>query len=90
MKFEWDPTKADANERKHGVAFEEASTVFGDVLSVSSRDPDHSIEENRFITFGLSIQGRVLLVSHADRASAIRIISARVATRKEKQIYEEG
>jgi uncharacterized protein len=90
MKFEWDATKALSNERKHGVSFDEASTVFGDVLSISGRDLEHSVGENRFITLGLSSQGRVLLVSHADRRAVIRIISARPTTRKEKRIYEEG
>jgi len=90
MKFEWDPVKAYANQHKHGVTFDEASTVFGDVLSVSGRDLAHSVGENRFVTFGLSSQGRILLVSHTDRAGVIRIISARPATRKEKRIYEEG
>jgi len=90
MKFEWDPGKAVANERKHGITFDEASTVFGDDLSVSGRDLDNSVGENRFVTFGLSSQGRVLVVSHTDRAGVIRIISARPATRKEKQLYEEG
>lgn len=90
MKFEWDPVKANANEGKHGVTFDEASTVFGDVLSVSGRDLAHSMGENRFVTFGLSSHGHVLVVSHADRGGSIRIISARPATRKEKRIYEEG
>ena len=90
MKFEWDPGKAVANERKHSITFDEASTVFGDDLSVSGRDLDNSVGENRFVTFGLSSQGRVLVVSHTDRAGVIRIISARPATRKEKQLYEEG
>ena len=90
MKFEWDPVKAVANEGKHGVTFDEASAVFGDVLSVSGRDLEHSVGENRLITFGLSNHGRVLVVSHTDRGGVIRIISARPATRKEKRIYEEG
>ncbi len=64
--------------------------VFGDELSVSGPDLAHSVEENRFVTFGLSSQGRVLAVSHTDRGSVIRIISARPATRKEKRIDEEG
>jgi uncharacterized DUF497 family protein len=89
MKFEWDPIKAYANEQKHGVTFDEASTVFGDDLSVSGRDLDHSVGENRFVTFGLSSQVRVLVVSHTDRGGVIRIVSARPAIRKEKRIYEE-
>lgn len=90
MKFEWDLAKADANERKHGVTFDEASTVFGDELSVTGRDLTHSIGENRSVTIGLSSQGRVLVVSHTDRGAVVRVISARPATRKEKRIYEEG
>jgi uncharacterized DUF497 family protein len=90
MKFEWDQVKAIANGRKHGITFDEASTVFGDVLSVSGRDLKHSVGENRFVTFGLSSQGRVLLVFHTDRGGVIRIISARLAIQKEKRIYEEG
>ena len=90
MRFAWDSAKAEANERKHGVAFDEASTVFGDTLSVSGRDLEHSVGESRWITVGLSSHGRVLVVSHTDRGGVIRIISARPATRKEKRIYEEG
>lgn len=90
MRFEWDPAKADANALKHSVTFDEAGTVFGDVLSVSGRDIAHSVGESRFVTIGLSSHGRLLVVCHADRGSVIRIISARIAMRKEKQIYEEG
>ena len=90
MKFEWDPAKALVNERKHGVMFDEASTVFGDDLSVSGRDIAHSLGENRFVTLGMSNQGRVLVVCHTDRRAVIRIISARPAIRKEKRLYEEG
>ena len=85
-----DPVKASTNEGKHGVTFDEASTVFGDVLSVSGRDLEHSVGENHLLTFGLSSHGRLLLVSHTDRSGVIRIISARPATRKEKRIYEES
>jgi uncharacterized protein len=90
MQFEWDAAKATANLNKHGVSFDEASTVFADNLSATGRDLDHTRDESRFMTFGLSNKGRVLAVSHTDRAGAMRIISARTATRKEKQIYEEG
>ncbi len=90
MKFEWDPVKAETNKSKHGVTFDEATTVFGDVLSVSARDLAHSAGENRFVTFGLSSHGHVLVVSHTDRGGVIRIISARTVTRKEKRIYEES
>jgi uncharacterized DUF497 family protein len=90
MNFAWDPKKAAANLRKHGVAFEEATTVFRDALSVSGFDPDHSVGERRFITFGVSNIGRLVVVSHNDEGSTIRIISARLATRRERKIYEEA
>ena len=90
MRFEWDLAKADTNALKHGVTFDEAGTVFGDVLSVSGRDLAHSVGEPRFVTIGLSSIGRVLVVYHTDRGSVIRIISARTAIRKEKRIYEAG
>ena len=90
MKFEWDPAKDDKNVRKHGVAFDEASTVFGDILSMTGRDLEHSVGENRYVTFGLSSRGRVLAVYHTDRAGVIRIYSARTTVRKEKRIYEDG
>lgn len=90
MRFEWDAAKAATNARKHGVNLDEASTVFADDLSATGRDLDHSTDESRFVTFGLSSKGRVLAVSHSDRGGVVRIISARPATRKEKRIYEEG
>ena len=90
MQFEWDAAKAATNALKHGVDFDEASTVFANALSATGRDPDHSIDEARFVTFGLSSKGRVLAVSHTDRSGVVRIISARAATRKERQIYEES
>jgi uncharacterized DUF497 family protein len=90
MHFEWDPKKATANRRKHGVTFEEASSALRDVFSATAHDPDHSDDEERFVTFGVSSQGRLLTVSHTDRDNAIRIISARLATNAERQIYEEG
>ena len=90
MKFEWDAAKAASNIRKHGVSFDEAGSVFLDRLAVSGPDPDHSIEESRYITFGMSRLGRLLAVSHTYRPGAIRIISARRVTRAERKIYEEG
>ena len=90
MQFEWDSAKARSNLRKHGVSFEEASTVFYDTLAATGSDPDHSLEEDRFVTFGLSSQGRLLVVAHTDRKDAIRIISARTATPPERRIYEES
>ena len=90
MNFEWDPLKAEANVRKHGVMFDEAATVFLDQLAVSGSDPDHSVGESRYITFGTSSLGRLLAMSHTHRSDAIRIISARRVTRSERKIYEEG
>ena len=90
MHFEWDSAKAAKNFRKHRVLFEEASSVFYDPLAVTGADPDHSEAEDRLITFGVSSAGRLLVVSHTERGEAIRIISARRATRRERRIYEEG
>ncbi|MBM3219644.1 MAG: BrnT family toxin [Candidatus Rokubacteria bacterium] len=90
MRFEWDPGKAAENVATPGVSFEEAATVFRDVLSATGADPDHSIDEERFVTFGISTGGRLLAISHTDRDDTIRIISARPATRSERKIYEEG
>ena len=90
MRIEWDARKARGNLRKHDVAFEEASSVFFDPLSATGDDPDHSSNEKRFVTFGVSSAGRLLVVSHTARGDAIRIISARPTTRAERRIYEEG
>ena len=90
LELDWDETKAEANERKHGVTFREAGTVLGDSLGITFDDPDHSIGECRAITFGQSRLGRLLVVSHTDRNGKVRIISARPMTRKEQGIYEEG
>jgi len=90
MQFEWDRDKASANLVKHGVAFEEAATVFRDPLSQTGPDPDHSIGEERFIIFGVSTAGRLLAVGHTERGATIRIHSARLATPGERIIYEEG
>jgi uncharacterized protein len=90
MEFEWDPEKALSNLSKHGVSFQEAATVFGDPLAVTYFDPDHSKDEDRFLTFGLSNLGQLLVVSHTDRGDQTRIISARAATKKERRQYEEG
>ncbi len=90
MEFEWDPDKATVNGKKHGVTFLEAATVFGDPLAITFGDPDHSVSEHRYLTFGLSRFDRLLVVSHTDREGRIRIISARVMTRQEVKIYEEG
>lgn len=90
MEFEWNPDKAGANFKKHGVSFTEAATVFGDPLSITFPDPAHSINESRYITIGLSRNGRLLILAHTDRNKRLRIISAREATRKEKRFYEQG
>jgi len=90
VNFEWDPRKAAQNRRKHRVSFHEAATVFGDPLSLTYYDPDHSASERRFITLGMSNASRVLMVAHADRGENIRIISARKATAREREHYEEA
>jgi len=86
--FEWDETKARMNLQKHNVSFEEASTVFGDSLSITIDDPLHSLDEHRFIIVGQSIRSKILVVVHTERNDRIRIISAREATHKEKKKYE--
>ena len=90
MIFEWDEARAKANLAKHGVSFEQASTVFGDPLSLTIRDPLHSDDEDRFVTIGVSADYRVLVVVHTDREGRIRIISGRLAVRREMKDYEEG
>ena len=90
MEFEWDPAKAKANLKKHGVSFHEASTIFGDPLALTFNDPDHSTGEHRFLTFGYSRISRLLVVSHTDRHGKTRIIGARKATKQERGTYEEG
>ena len=89
VQFEWDPAKAKLNLRKHGIAFREAATVLRDPLGITIFDPDHSDEEDRFITFGFSTAGRLLMVAHTERGERIRIISARRLTRAEREAYEE-
>lgn len=88
MRFEWDPEKARRNVAKHGVSFEEAATAFGDPLSLTILDPDHSEEEDRFILLGQTYAGRLVIVVHTDRGENIRVISARLATRRERKAYE--
>jgi uncharacterized DUF497 family protein len=89
LQFEWDPKKAASNERKHGVSFDEATTVFSDDHAILLDDPDHSDDEDRFVLLGLSANLRTLVVCHAYRAAedVIRLISARKATRKERAAY---
>jgi uncharacterized DUF497 family protein len=90
VRFEWNPLKAAGNLRKHGVSFAEAASVFFDPLSATGNDPDHSLEEKRFVTFGMSSSRRLLVVAHTGQDDAIRIITAREATRAERKLYEEG
>lgn len=88
MQFEWDPEKERSNLSKHGVSFEEASSVFGDPLATTVRDTLHSGDEQRFLTTGLSNQRRVLIVWHTERDNGIRIIDARSVTARERKVYE--
>lgn len=90
LRFSWDTHKAAGNIHKHGVTFEEAVTAFGDRLSITISDPDHSVEERRFLLLGLSDRNRLLVVAHVERGDDTRIISARLATRRERIKYEEG
>lgn len=91
MQYVWDTEKAVANLAKHGVSFEEATTVFLDSLAVTYADPDHSVRESRFITIGFSAMARPLFVSHTEiEPQSLRIISARVTTRKERREHEKG
>jgi uncharacterized DUF497 family protein len=89
MEFEWDPRKDAANQRKHEVGLREATTVFGDPLATTFLDPEHSISEQRYLTIGSSVRGRLLVVAHTERGGAIRIINARPATPRERRFYEE-
>lgn len=89
LRFSWDLRKAAGNERKHEVTFEEAVTAFGDSLSITIPDPDHSAAERRFLLLGISALNRLLVVAHVERGDDTRIISARLATRRERFKYEE-
>ena len=90
MEFEWDQNKDEINQKKHGVTFNEASTVFGDSLALTFYDPEHSEDEERLLTFGVSIFNKHLIVSHTERDHKMRIISAREMEKSERKIYEEG
>lgn len=90
MVYEWDPAKARGNLRKHGVSFDEAAIVFLDPLALTFADPFQSGGEEREITIGQTAAHRVVFVSHLQRGDRIRIISARKATRMEREQYEEG
>ena len=89
LRFEWDSRKGVYNKAKHGVTFSEAATAFGDPLSITIPDPEHSFGEARFILMGLSYLGRLVVVSHAEADDSIRILSARLATRAERKFYEQ-
>jgi len=89
VQFEWDRRKATANLVKHSVAFEEATTVFGDPLGTTIPDPLHSEKEARFVTIGRSARGRIIVVVHIDRGAAVRVISARQATPRERRSYAQ-
>ncbi|MCK4296437.1 MAG: BrnT family toxin [Candidatus Marinimicrobia bacterium] len=88
--FEWDTKKNRSNIEKHGVSFEEASTVFQDTLSLTIDDPLHSIDEERLILIGMSQKNRILVVVHTERGDNIRIISARKTNKKEREYYESN
>lgn len=90
MEFEWNPDKAILNLKKHNISFQEATTVFGDALSVTFPDPEHSLGENRYVIIGMSELGMLLVISHTDRENCIPVISARRATRQETRFYEQG
>jgi len=90
MKIEWDPKKAKLNLRKHRVSFEEAATALSDPMAATGADPDHSVTEERYVTFGISERGRLLVVAHTDEEETIRIINARIASKGERELYEEG
>ena len=89
VAFEWDAEKAAANAQKHGVRFEEAATAFADPLSITIPDPEHSVGEQRYILIGRSLVSRLLVVVHLERGVRVRLISARLATRRERRAYEE-
>jgi len=89
MEFEWDPEKARDNEAKHKVSFSEATEVFADSLSSSAPDPDHSLDEERFVIFGRTLKDRHLVVAFTDPGGKLRLISAREMTRRERQAYEQ-
>lgn len=90
MQFEWDRGKSAENREKHGVTFEEGATAFEDPLSLTILDPDSSDDEARFILIGHAFSGRLLVVVHTDRDESTRLISARLATRRERQFYEQA
>lgn len=90
MEFEWDTNKAVVNLSRHSISFDEAKTVFQDPFHVIFDDPDHSFQEDRYIAIGQSAQRRLLFISYTERGNAVRLISARTATRSERGLYEKG
>jgi uncharacterized DUF497 family protein len=90
FQFEWDYQKAERNMQKHGISFDEAVSVFSDPMALTFLDTDHSETEDRSRTYGLSSNGRLIVVVHTERRNNLRIISARKATRNEKSIYAQG
>ena len=89
MKIEWDQKKAKSNLKKHRVSFDEATTALSDPMAATGVDPDHSITEERYITFGVSERGRLLVIAHTDEEEKLRIVSARIASKGERKLYEE-
>lgn len=89
MDFEWDSNKDASNREKHGISFVEASSAFFDPLSSTIVDTRHSEDEERYLLIGLTSSGRLVVVTHTDRGEALRLISARLATRRERQTYEQ-
>jgi hypothetical protein len=90
LLFEWDPRKAQLNIKRHGISFDEASTAFSDPLSRTIDDPLQTQDEDRFVLIGQSVKGRLLVVVHSERGERVRIVSARMATKKERFRYEEN
>ena len=90
MNYEWDQEKAASNLEKHGVSFHEATSVFDDPLYIDFYDPDHSVDEYRYLIMGQSMAGRLLIVSYTERDEVVRVISARELNSAERKAYEEG
>ena len=90
LRFEWDANKARLNLAKHSISFEEASTIFGDINSITVTDPVHSLSEERYLILGQSYKGKLMVVVHTERGENIWIISARPANRNERKTYEEN
>ena len=88
VEFEWEDEKADSNLTKHGVSFEEGATIFNDPEIATIFDPDHSEDEERYVSIGISIQGNLLVIVHTEREERIRLISCRKATNAERKVYE--